>query len=79
LRAELSGYLGTGVVSRGINGEEWLGIGFAPVQGTTKAGDRELLREHGYQATRMIDGVPDWKAARLPVESALSDRVRKPS
>ena len=39
----------------------------------------KLLREHGYQATRMIDGVPDWKAAGLPVESAISDRIRKTS
>jgi rhodanese-related sulfurtransferase/predicted transcriptional regulator len=35
-----------------------------------------LLREHGYQATRMIDGVPDWKAAGLPVEIDPTERIR---
>lgn len=28
----------------------------------------ELLRRHGYEASRMADGVPDWRRAGLPVE-----------
>lgn len=38
-----------------------------------------LLREHGYQATRMIDGVPDWQAAGLPVETQPSESLRNAS
>ncbi|MEA3247007.1 MAG: rhodanese-like domain-containing protein, partial [Gemmatimonadota bacterium] len=29
----------------------------------------EKLRKHGYRAVRLRDGLPDWKAARLPVRS----------
>jgi ArsR family transcriptional regulator len=28
-----------------------------------------MLREKGYQARRMEDGFPEWKASGLPVES----------
>src|SRR5579875_2388892 len=28
-----------------------------------------LLREHGYDARRLEDGFPEWRAARMPVES----------
>ena len=38
-----------------------------------------LLREHGYRATRMIDGVPDWQAAGFPVETQPSGRLRNAS
>jgi rhodanese-related sulfurtransferase len=30
-----------------------------------------LLRKHGYRARRAHEGMPDWKAAGLPVESGL--------
>ena len=30
-----------------------------------------LLQEHGYQARRLIDGLPDWQALNLPVESVM--------
>jgi rhodanese-related sulfurtransferase len=28
-----------------------------------------LLRKHGYRARRAHEGLPDWKAAGLPVET----------
>jgi len=30
-----------------------------------------LLRKHGYEARRAHEGLPDWRAAGLPVESAI--------
>lgn len=30
-----------------------------------------LLQEHGYRARRLIDGLPDWQALNLPVESVM--------
>ncbi len=33
-----------------------------------------LLRKQGYQARRLQDGYPEWKAARLPVEPAPVER-----
>jgi rhodanese-related sulfurtransferase/DNA-binding MarR family transcriptional regulator len=30
----------------------------------------ELLRAHGFEATRMEEGVPDWRARGLPVEAS---------
>jgi rhodanese-related sulfurtransferase len=33
----------------------------------------ELLRTHGFEAIRLEEGVPDWRARRLPVETALSE------
>ena len=30
-----------------------------------------LLQRHGYRARRLIDGLPDWQALNLPVESAM--------
>jgi rhodanese-related sulfurtransferase len=35
-----------------------------------------LLRERGYQATRLDIGLPDWRAAGLPVESSDGARER---
>ena len=29
----------------------------------------ELLRKNGYRARRLVEGYPEWKASRLPVES----------
>ncbi len=36
-----------------------------------------LLREHGYDARRLEDGYPEWKAARMPVEA--NDGAARPS
>ncbi len=30
-----------------------------------------LLQKHGYRARRLIDGLPDWQALNLPVESVM--------
>jgi rhodanese-related sulfurtransferase len=30
-----------------------------------------LLQKHGYRARRLIDGLPDWQALKLPVESVM--------
>jgi rhodanese-related sulfurtransferase/DNA-binding transcriptional ArsR family regulator len=30
-----------------------------------------LLQNHGYRARRLIDGLPDWQALNLPVESVM--------
>lgn len=32
-----------------------------------------LLRKHGYRARRLTDGLPDWQAANLPVESVMEE------
>lgn len=32
-----------------------------------------LLRSHGYQARRLADGLPDWRAAGMPVETTDSN------
>jgi rhodanese-related sulfurtransferase len=34
-----------------------------------------LLREHGYSAVRLVEGLPDWRAAGLPVETAEGPRT----
>jgi rhodanese-related sulfurtransferase/DNA-binding transcriptional ArsR family regulator len=33
-----------------------------------------LLREHGFTARRLEDGLPEWRAAGLPVEKGVSSR-----
>jgi len=33
----------------------------------------ELLRAHGFRAVRMEEGVPDWRARGLPVETASAE------
>ena len=30
-----------------------------------------LLQEHGYRARRLVEGLPDWRALNLPVESMM--------
>lgn len=38
----------------------------------------ELLRQHGYRATRLEDGIPDWRGHGLPVETGeASTEVRR--
>lgn len=38
----------------------------------------ELLRQHGYRATRLEDGIPDWRSHGLPVETGeASTEVRR--
>jgi rhodanese-related sulfurtransferase len=32
----------------------------------------ELLRSHGFEARRMVDGLPEWRAAGLPVVEAVT-------
>lgn len=36
-----------------------------------------LLTQLGYRARKILDGVPDWQAAGLPIESAVNDRWRR--
>jgi rhodanese-related sulfurtransferase/DNA-binding transcriptional ArsR family regulator len=38
-----------------------------------------LLRERGYRALRLAEGLPDWRAAGLPVVSTASNRIRRSS
>jgi rhodanese-related sulfurtransferase len=33
----------------------------------------ELLREHGFRAVRMAEGVPDWRARGLAVETSPAE------
>jgi len=35
----------------------------------------QLLRAHGLHATRLEDGLPEWRAAGLPVEVGVADRA----
>jgi len=37
------------------------------------------LQQHGYRAIRLEDGVPDWRARGLPIESDLLVGTEKPS
>jgi rhodanese-related sulfurtransferase len=30
-----------------------------------------LLQKHGYRARRLVEGLPDWQALNLPVESMM--------
>lgn len=34
-----------------------------------------LLREHGFHAVRLVEGLPDWRAAGLPVETPAAARA----